>query len=452
MKKNKTIYICQECGNESPKWLGKCPACGSWSSYVEEVIHPDRKQNRPAVSQNRPASIDRIDESAEIRIPAGMQEFDRVLGGGMVAGSVNLIGGAPGMGKSTLLLQVGGLLAANKKKVLYVSGEESLRQIKLRADRLGIHQADYFFLIDTNIGNVIHYMAEEKPDLLVIDSIQTMYSDELESLPGNVSQVRYCGHLVTTAAKDHHIPVFMVGHVTKEGNLAGPRVLEHMVDCLLLFEGDDQHIYRLLRSVKNRFGSTNEVGIFEMTERGIQEVRNPSAYLLSQRQKDVSGSVVTVNMEGSRPLMIEVQALVTPASYNIPQRTSTGFDHRRLSLLLAVLEKRLGMKFAMQDVFVNIAGGVTLREPAADLAVAAALVSSLRDQAVSGSTAVMGEIGLAGEIRGIQQMEKRFSEARRLGFNHLVTPPAQLNHMKVETGFKHTPVHTIREAMEKIFA
>ncbi len=449
MRKVRSKYVCQSCGCESPRWLGKCPECGSWNSFVEEKLEPKEGKRRSSVKvTNRPVSINEIPDVQQKRLKTGIGEFDRVLGGGIVSGSVCLVGGAPGIGKSTLLLQVGGKLTEQEKRVLYVSGEESLSQIKMRADRLGICSEAFTLLAETHVESIVTIFEEEKPDMAVVDSIQTVYTDELESLPGNVSQVRFCGHTLAGVAKEEQVPLFLVGHVTKEGSIAGPRVLEHLVDGLLLLEGNEQHLYRLLRAVKNRFGSTNEVGIFEMTERGVVEVNHPSEYLISQRRDDASGSVVTVSLEGTRPLLVEVQALVTPTSYGLPQRTATGIDYRRLSILLAVLEKRVGLKFGNQDVFVNAAGGLRLTEPGVDLAVAVALVSSLKDKPIDGKVAVVGEVGVAGEVRGISRMDKRVSEAERLGFGRLILPKISLKGLRSKkTGIELIGVDTIGEAV-----
>ena len=451
MKKVHSKYVCQSCGYESPRWLGKCPECGSWNSFVEEQIEPRKAKSSSTVRiTNRPLPITKIPQAEEKRLKTGIEEFDRVLGGGIVLGSVILVGGSPGIGKSTLLLQVGSELAIQGKKVLYISGEESLSQIKMRADRLSISSENFVLLSETNVESIITILREEKPDMAVIDSIQTVYTPELESLPGNVSQVRFCGYAVTAAVKEEGIPLFLVGHVTKEGSIAGPRVLEHLVDGLLLLEGDEQHLYRLLRAVKNRFGSTNEVGLFEMTDKGVIEVKNPSEYLLSQRQDKTSGTVVTVSMEGTRPILVEVQALVAHTNYGVPQRTATGIDYRRLSILLAVLEKRIGLKFGTQDVFVNAAGGLRLTEPGVDLAVAVAMVSSLRERPVDERTAVVGEVGLAGEVRGIAHIGKRISEAERLGFSRIVLPRVNLKGLHKKTGIELIGVETVREAVANL--
>jgi len=431
--------------------MGKCSECGNWNSFVEERIESKRRDIPAPVSiSNRPIPISEIPDVREKRLKTGIGEFDRVLGGGIVLGSVFLLGGAPGMGKSTLLLQVGGFLAEQGKKIVYVSGEESLGQIKMRGDRLSIGSKHLTLLSETNVECIRTLLLERKSDLFIVDSVQTIFSPDLESLPGNVSQVRFCGHTLTVAAKESETPLLMVGHMTKEGSIAGPRVLEHLVDGLVLLDGDEQHLYRLLRSVKNRFGSTNEVGLFEMTDRGFLEVKNPSEYLLSQRRLDTSGTVVTVSLQGTRPFLVEVQALITPTSYGVPQRTATGIDHRRLSILLAILEKRMGFKFGTQDVFVNAAGGLRLKEPAVDLALTMAMVSSYRDKQVNGQFAVVGEVGLAGEVRGVSQMEKRVSEARRLGFQRILLPKVNLKGLHKKTGIEIIGVETVGEAMKHL--
>ncbi len=452
MKKTRSKYVCQSCGYESPKWMGRCTECGEWNAFVEEVVVAKSKMRSASsiILKARPVPIGQIPKVQDERYRTGIEEFDRVLGGGLVLGSVFLIGGAPGMGKSTLLLQVGAALAERGKKVLYVSGEESASQIKIRADRLDIRSDNLMLLIETDVETIKDTLHNEKPDLAIVDSVQTLSHPNLESLPGNVSQVKQCGHALTAAAKEMHIPLMLVGHMTKDGSIAGPRVLEHLVDGLLLLEGDEQHLYRMLRSVKNRFGSTNEVGIFEMTDRGIIEVKNPSEYLLSQRQADASGTAVTVSLQGSRPLLIEVQALISPTSYGMPQRTATGLDHRRLSLLLAVLEKRLGLRFGTQDVFVNAAGGLTLKEPGVDLALVMAMVSSLKEKSLNGRIAFVGEVGLTGEVRGVSHMEKRVSEAHRLGFDRIVVPKSNVKGLRT-SGIECIGVDTVGQAVTRIF-
>jgi len=452
-KKNKTQYVCQTCGHSTPGWLGKCPECDSWNSFVEEIL--DTGKNKLAAKRlgnsKRPLALSRIKPTAEKREQIGISEFDRVLGGGIVPGGVFLIGGAPGMGKSTLLLQACHSLSLQGKKVLYVSGEESMSQIKMRADRLGVGNDNFLLLIETDVDEIIMTVNEVKPDVTVIDSVQTVYSSRLESLPGNVSQVRQTGHALTVTAKELNVTMFLVGHVTKNGSIAGPRVLEHLVDGLLLLEGDEQHQYRLLRAVKNRFGSTNEVGIFEMTSAGIKEVINPSEYLIGQQQENISGTVITISLEGTRPLLVEVQALVAPSGYGMPQRTATGIPHQRVAILLAVLEKRLGFKFGTQDVFLNTAGGLKLSEPSSDLAIVAALISSYKDIPLNREIALVGEIGLTGEVRGISHIEKRLSEACRLGFKRILIPAVNLKKLEIPADTEIIGIRTVNQLMEKIF-
>lgn len=425
-KKPKTAFVCQSCGYVSPRWMGKCPECESWNTLVEETTGSTKTASRTALRQ-KPTSLADISTSSGPRDRIGIPEFDRVLGGGIVPGGVFLIGGAPGMGKSTLLLQACYSVASGEKPVLYVSGEESLPQIKLRADRLGMHAEKFLLLAETDVDQIAAHIDTISPAVTVIDSVQTVSSPLLESLPGNISQVRHCGQVLTTAAKQSGTAMFIVGHVTKDGTIAGPRVLEHLVDGLILLEGDRQHQYRLLRAVKNRFGSTNEIGIFEMSDRGMIAVENPSEYLSSVGGERAAGTAVTVCIEGTRPLMVEIQALVTQSYYGVPQRTVTGIPPRRVSILLAVLEKRLGLRFGSQDVFVNTAGGLQIQEPATDLAVIAALMSSLKNSPVSRNTAYIGEVGLTGEVRGISHIDKRISEAARLGCSAIVVPAINAN-------------------------
>ncbi len=449
MKKIHSKYVCQSCGYESPKWLGKCSECGSWNSFVEEMIEPKRdRRKKEGIIKNHPLPITKVSQVTEKRLMTGIKEFDRVVGGGLVLGSVNLLGGAPGVGKSTLLLQACAELAKQGKKVLYVSGEESLNQIKMRADRLSIHSDHFYLLSETDAETIVAVLKAEKPDMAVIDSIQTVFTSDLESLPGNVSQVRFCGHAITVTAKEEHIPLFLIGHVTKDGSIAGPRVLEHLVDGLLLFEGDGQYDYRILRAVKNRFGSTNEIGLFEMSDRGMIEVKQPSEFLLAQRRPDISGTVVTVHLEGTRSLLVEVQALVTPTRYGIPQRTTTGIDSRRLAILLAVLEKRLGLPFGNQDVYVNAAGGIRLTEPGVDLAVSLALISSLKEKPIDAKTVVVGEIGLAGEIRSVSQLEKGISESKRLGFEQFIYPKNNQVNKSQRSGIRLMGMETVNQAVK----
>lgn len=422
--KIKSVYICSECGFEAPKWLGKCPNCGHWNTMNEEIRETAPKRSMTAPSHAvgaRAVPISEISMSEEERYHTGMSELDRVLGGGIVKGSLILISGEPGIGKSTILLQICGFLG-QKLKILYVSGEESARQIKLRACRLGVESGNLYILTETDIQAVIEQIRADKPDLVMIDSIQTMNFTDLNSSPGSVSQVRECTGAVMRAAKSLEIPVIIVGHVNKDGAIAGPKVLEHIVDTVLYFEGDRQMPYRILRAVKNRYGSTNEIGVFDMAENGLCQVENPSLALLSGRPTHVSGTCVTCVIEGSRPILEEIQGLATTTGFGTPRRMSTGFDYNRMSLLLAVLEKRAGYYFSNLDAYVNVVGGLRLDEPAGDLAVALALISSLKDKPINDKAIVFGEIGLAGELRSVTHVEARISEANRLGFEKCILP------------------------------
>ena len=423
-KKYKTLFVCQNCGYESPKWLGRCTECGEWSSFVEEKITPVQKRTARggAAYTEKPLTLAEVTGEAETRIGTTGIEFNRVLGGGIVPGSVVLVGGEPGIGKSTLMLQYGLLLAQKNHKVLYVSGEESARQTKMRAARLKLESQNFLILSETNLDAITTAIENTKPAIVIIDSIQTTFKAEFESAPGSISQVRECALELIAIAKHKNIAVFIIGHVTKEGYLAGPKTLEHMVDTLLLFEGDRDHLYRILRSAKNRFGSTREIGVFEMTEEGLLEVKNPSALFLSERRNDTSGSAVACILEGTRPILIEVQALVSPTSYGTPQRTTSGVDHRRVALLLAVLDKRVGLHLGTFDVFVNVAGGARIDEPAADLAIVTAVASSMRNKVVDPGAVAIGEVGLGGEIRAVPHIDKRAIEAEKMGFNKIIVP------------------------------
>ena len=414
--KNKTVYFCKECGNETPKWVGQCGACGAWNSIVEQV-EKATKSSKKSVTKGivKACPITDIDTSDEIRFPTGMGELDRVLGGGAVKGSLVLVGGAPGIGKSTLMLQICKQLGTFSK-VLYVSGEESAHQLKLRAQRLEVDSTQLFVLSETCLGNILDCVDHEKPDVLIVDSIQTLYNEELDSPAGGVGQVKDCTMSLMQLAKGQGITVFVIGHVNKEGSIAGPKVLEHMVDCGLYFEGDQHMTYRILRAVKNRFGATNEIGVFEMMDRGLKEVENPSEMLLSGRPEDAPGTCVTCVKEGARPVLAEVQALIAPSGSANPRRTSNGFDYHRAAMLLAVLEKRGNLKLSQCDAYLNIIGGLTLDEPAADLAAVVALASSYLDKPVPSNMAAVGEVGLSGEIRSISHLEQRLSEVQRLGF------------------------------------
>ena len=423
MAKAKTLYICQNCGAHSAKWIGKCPSCGEWNTYVEETIEPVSKNtaswqdNSKPTTKSKPAAIQTISSQNEKRTVTRDAELNRVLGGGLVAGSLVLIGGEPGIGKSTLMLQLA--LSEPRLKVLYVTGEESQQQIKMRAERIGIKSDNCFILAETSTQNIFSQIKELNPDLLVIDSIQTLHTNRIESAAGSVSQVRECTAELMKFAKESHTPVFLVGHITKEGGLAGPKVLEHMVDTVLQFEGDRHLSYRILRTSKNRFGSTSELGIYEMQSTGLREVSNPSEILISQRADDLSGVAIGATIEGNRPLLIEIQSLVSTATYGTPQRSSTGFDTKRLNMLLAVLEKRGGFRLSTQDVFLNIAGGIKIEEPALDLAICASLVSSLHDIPISEKVCFAAEVGLGGEIRAVNRIESRISEAQKLGYEEI---------------------------------
>jgi len=444
--KQKTIFTCQKCGCQSPKWLGKCPDCGSWNSMAEETLQK-QSSGRPVGEQSRPVPICDVPAQTETRIETGIGELDRVLGGGIVPGSLVLIGGDPGIGKSTLLLQAMNNLSRSCGQVLYVSGEESASQTRLRGERLSVESRDLMILAENSLEAIIGHARTLAPKAVVIDSIQTVWTSTLESAPGSVSQVRESAGKLMVMAKGSNIPVFIVGHVTKDGAIAGPRVLEHMVDTVLYFEGDGSHPFRILRAVKNRFGSTNEIGVFEMKQDGLQGVANPSELFLSERPLGVSGSVVTASLEGSRPLLVELQALVTQTSFGVPRRTTIGVDHNRLALLVAVLEKKVGLHLSGQDIFLNAAGGVRLNEPAADLAMIMAVASSHLDRAIDPQTIIFGEVGLAGEVRAITQPEQRIAEAEKLGFKACIVPTGNLKRLK-KSQIKLLGVSTVDEAMQ----
>lgn len=452
MSRTKTVYICQDCGAQSPKWMGKCLTCGGWNTFVEEIV--EKKKVSPSVSAslsaNRPLTLEEITTERMERITVGIAEFDRVLGGGLVPGSLVLLGGEPGIGKSTLVLQIALKLAG--KRTLYVSGEESLQQIKLRAARLGVNNGNCLFLSETSLENVIAQTREASPDLLIVDSIQTLSTETVESSPGSVTQVRECTSAILKFAKQNHTAVILIGHINKEGNLAGPKVLEHIVDCVLQFEGDTNYLYRILRASKNRFGSTNELGIFEMRSNGLQEVLNPSEQLISKISDDVSGTAVAATIEGIRPFLIEIQALVSSAAYGTPQRSSTGFDLRRLNMLLAVLEKRAGFKLIAKDVFLNIAGGLRISDPATDLAVICSILSSNIDIAVDHNICFAGEVGLTGEIRAVNRIEQRIAEAARLGFKKIFIPSLNKGFDSSKFPIKLERVSRVEEVFRKIFS
>ena len=454
MAKEKTVYVCSACGYETPRWMGKCPGCNAWNTMEEQAPQASVSQAAPVKANKQRGGtgakalrLDEIPEENAARASTGIGELDRVLGGGVVEGSLMLVGGDPGIGKSTLLLQVSEHLARQGARVLYISGEESARQIKMRARRLGV-AADSLLILSENAMDAAEKRWEEiQPDYMIIDSIQTMYRPDMASAPGSVSQVRECASLLMRMAKTTGCAVFLVGHVTKDGAIAGPRILEHMVDVVLYFEGDRQHDHRILRAVKNRFGSVNELGLFEMHEKGMLPVANPSEMLLSERAKNVPGSCVIPAIEGSRPMLVDVQALALQTAYGTPRRTTNGFDAGRLALLLAVLEKRAGVSLFNQDVYVNVAGGLSLSEPAADLALCAAVASSVRDVCIPGDWAVMGEVGLAGEIRAVSQCERRLSECARLGFTSAVLPRENARHLKAPEGMRVYGVETLAEAL-----
>ncbi|RHP34412.1 DNA repair protein RadA [Lachnotalea sp. AF33-28] len=452
-KGKNTVFYCKECGYESTKWMGQCPGCRAWNSFTEEPAAPKSTKagasaNRPGLPASVPSSLNEIETGDADRYGTGFGELDRVLGGGIVPGSLLLVGGDPGIGKSTLLLQVCKNLAAAGKKVLYISGEESLRQIKLRANRMGSFTGDLTFLCETSLDVIDGVITQRRPDVVIIDSIQTMYKDEVSSAPGSVSQVRESTNVLLQLAKGYGISIFIVGHVTKEGVVAGPRVLEHMVDTVLYFEGERSASYRILRGVKNRFGSTNEIGVFEMGEEGLAEVLNPSEYMLNGKPEGASGSVVACSMEGTRPILLEIQALVCHTNFNIPRRTAAGTDFNRLNLLLAVLEKRLGMHFSECDAYVNIAGGMRINEPALDLGIMLALVSSYYDREIDEKTIIFGEVGLSGEVRAVTAADQRVSEALKLGFHTCILPRVNLSRLKSPEGMRLIGVGTIRDAIE----
>jgi len=446
--KTKTFYTCQNCGYQSAKWLGKCPDCSSWNTLTEEIALKTGAA-AAAFPETAPMPINEVANEAEKRISCGISEFDRVLGGGLVAGSLVLIGGDPGIGKSTLLLQATNHLAKTVGSVLYVSGEESAQQIRLRGSRMGVDAGKLFVLTETSLEKIVTHVHRLKPKALVVDSIQTMFTSALESAPGSVSQVRETAGRFMMLAKGSGIPVFLVGHVTKDGSIAGPRVLEHMVDTVLYFEGDAGHPFRILRAVKNRFGSTNEIGVFEMKEGGLCEVKNPSELFLSERPLGVSGSVVVATLEGSRPLLVELQALVSTSPLGMPRRTTIGVDHNRLALLVAVLEKKVGLNLAGHDIFLNVAGGVKLNEPAADLGMVVAVASSHLDKTIDPQTLLLGEVGLAGEVRGITQPEMRVREAAKLGFSRCLLPAGNLKQVKVK-GMELIAVRSVEEALGQL--
>ncbi|MHB9096171.1 MAG: DNA repair protein RadA [Eubacteriales bacterium] len=445
--KNKYRFVCQECGHEEPKWCGRCPGCGKWNSMIEE-LNPGKGSRDPHFPESKPVSITQVSDIAEQRMSTGIGELDRVLGGGVVPGSMILIGGDPGIGKSTLALQAASEIAGAQGVSLYVTGEESVQQTKMRAARLGVITDNLYVVTETSLERIEGHVKQCTPELIVIDSIQTVFTEGISSAPGSVAQVRECTGFLIKMAKSQNIPVIIVGHVTKEGFLAGPRVLEHMVDAVLYFEGERHHTFRILRAVKNRFGSTNEIGVFEMGEHGLTEVSNPSEMFLAERPTGVSGSVVVAGMEGTRPVLVEIQALVSPSSFGNPRRMTSGIDYNRVNLIMAVLEKRVGMHLGNQDAYVNVAGGVRLDEPAVDLGVAVAVASSFRDTPVDPFTVVLGEIGLTGEVRGIGQTAKRIHEGTKMGFTTFIVPNANLNQCRDIAKIRVIGVEKVSEAFD----
>ena len=454
MAKTKTVYFCSNCGNESTKWLGKCPNCGEWNTYVEEKIQTGNGKgilSSKSDMDSMPVKLAEINQEKEERIQMPSGELNRVLGGGLVAGSIILIGGEPGIGKSTLVLQ--NMLRIRSRKVLYVSGEESARQLKMRADRLGADGGECYIVCETSLEKIFRHIENCKPGILVVDSIQTVASDALESSAGSVSQVRECAAALLKYAKESGTPVILIGHINKEGSIAGPKVLEHIVDAVLQFEGDRHYMYRLLRSIKNRFGSTSELGIYEMTQTGLREVSNPSELLLSESDEALSGVAIGVTLEGARPFLIEAQALVSTAAYGTPQRSVTGFDSKRMNMLLAVLEKRVGFKLAQKDVFLNIAGGLKVNDPALDLAVICAILSSNVDMPVAKGVCMSGEVGLSGEIRPITRIEQRIIEADKLGFSTIYIPKNNLKGIDTSRfGIRIVEVAKVEEVFRGLFA
>ena len=450
-KAKKSIYFCQNCGHEESKWLGQCPMCREWNTLVEEKVTVSKgTAAKNTVREAEVVTLSSVSTDQEDRMQTEIEELDRVLGGGVVPGSLVLVGGDPGIGKSTLLLQVCKRLSDQGRKVLYISGEESLKQIKLRANRMGTFSDHLLLLCETNLETIRQVIEREHPAVAVIDSIQTMYSEEVTAAQGSVSQVREATNTLMQIAKGLNITIFIVGHVTKEGTVAGPRVLEHMVDTVLYFEGDRHASYRILRGVKNRFGSTNEIGVFEMRETGLEEVPNPSEYMLNGRPEDASGSVVACSMEGTRPILMEIQALVCRSNFGMPRRTAAGTDYNRVNLLMAVLEKRVGLPLSNYDAYINIAGGIRMNEPAIDLGIVMAIVSSYKNQSISPGTIVFGEVGLSGEVRAVSMPEQRVAEARKLGFKTCIMPQVSKDMLKKIEGIEVIGVKSVNQAMNLI--
>jgi DNA repair protein RadA/Sms len=450
VKKIKAAFICQNCGHQSPKWMGKCPSCGEWNQFVEEELR-ETTQSAEIGFDEAPVPIGSIEDDEKDRIGIGIADMDRVLGGGIVRGSAVLIGGDPGIGKSTLLLQVMHYLAEKGLKVLYISGEESGRQIKMRGKRIGASSPNLFVLVEISLENILKYIGELKPEVVVVDSIQTIYSSALSSAPGSVSQIREASEKLILTSKKTGIPSFLIGHVTKEGTIAGPRVLEHMVDTVLYFEGDSGHAFRIVRSVKNRFGPTNEIAVFEMKGDGLSEVTNPSALFLSERPTGAAGSAVVPSIEGTRPILVEIQSLVSETTFGIPRRTTIGVDHNRVSLLAAVLDKVCGFHLGNHDIFINVAGGVKLVEPAVDLGIVSSMMSSFLDRPIDSSTVVCGEVGLTGEVRGVNQVEARIREAARMGFNRCVLPRIISSDLAVKEKMELVEIGTVKELLDFLF-
>ncbi|MFV0418938.1 MAG: DNA repair protein RadA [Dysgonomonas sp.] len=453
MAKTKSVYVCSNCGNDSPKWLGKCPVCGEWNTYVEEIISKSNSPKNSAsvfeTSKAKPLLLKDVETGEEPRIDLHDGELNRVLGGGLVPGSLVLIGGEPGIGKSTLILQT--VLGLNEIKTLYISGEESARQLKLRADRINSNSENCFIVCETNLEQIFVHIQNLKPDFVIIDSIQTVFTEGVESSPGSVSQVRECSAAILKFAKETSTPVVLIGHINKEGSIAGPKVLEHIVDTVLQFEGDQHYMYRILRSIKNRFGSTAELGIYEMRQNGLREVSNPSELLLTQNHEGLSGVSIAAAIEGVRPFLIETQALVSTAAYGTPQRSATGFDLRRMNMLLAVLEKRAGFKLIQKDVFLNIAGGLKVNDPAMDLAVISAVLSSSLDISIEKHVCMTGEVGLSGEIRPVNRIEQRILEAEKLGFSKILVPQNNLKGFTSKVNIEIIQVRKVEEAFRQLF-
>lgn len=451
VKKEKIQFTCQTCGKVSLRWLGRCDECDSWNSFIEETVPLKVTSNRASSKSPAPPTVlSAVEFNHHQRMKARSDEFNRVLGGGIVSGSLILLGGDPGIGKSTLMLQEGVAMARKELPVLYISGEESVQQTKLRAKRLDLNSDFLFIYAENDINQIIASIEKIKPQLVIVDSIQTAYQPAFESTPGSISQVRECALELSRVARQQNVAIVLVGHVTKEGHVAGPKVLEHMVDVLLQFEGDREHFYRILRTVKNRFGSTREIGIFEMTGKGLQEVENPSAQFLEQRKENISGSSVICTLEGTRPFLVEIQALVSPTSYGLPQRSTTGIDNKRLALLLAVLEKRIGLRVGTHDVFVNAAGGVRVDEPAADLGILMSIASSFKDQIITPEAIIVGEVGLGGEIRSVPQITKRLEEASKLGFTKAIIPKQAQKGLQKQISLNILPVESADEAIAEV--